>query len=130
MKAFKVGFVLAILALSLSAGGADAQGLQLPLISVTPTSVSFGNVPVYAVATESIVVTNDSADSPLVVSAVKTKAPFSEAVTSFTLQPGESRRIDIAFAPTATVSYNGTCTIQSNANNAPVLHVPLSGTGI
>lgn len=133
MKALSLGLALAglaAIALTTPARNADAQGMQLPLISVSPTSVDFGNVPVNAVASASILVTNDSADSPLQVTAVKTKAPFSDNVTSFTLQPGQSRRIDLAFAPPSTGSFNGNCTISSNANNDPLVIVPLSGNGI
>jgi hypothetical protein len=107
-----------------------AGEIQLPLISVTPSSYDFGEVPVGAVAQGNLLVTNDSADSPLIVKAVKTKAPFSDGATSFTLQPGQSRRVRIAFAPPATGQYNSYCTFVSNAANAPVLNVPLSGTGV
>lgn len=133
MKALSLGFALlglAAVVFTAPAPTADAQGLQLPLISVSPTSLDFGNVPVNSIATQSILVTNDSADSPLTVSNVKTKAPFSETVTSFVLQPGQSRRIDISFAPTATVQYNSACTISSDAHNQPLLVVPLTGWGI
>jgi hypothetical protein len=128
MKRLAVG--LALVALVLSAVTAYAGEIQLPLISVTPTSYDFGQVPVYAVAQGALLVTNDSADSDLIVTAVKTKAPFSDGASSFTLGPGQSRRVSIAFAPPAPGQYNSYCTFISNAANHPVLNVPLSGTGV
>jgi hypothetical protein len=128
MKKFALALTFATLVLS--AVQAHAGGLELPIISISPSSYDFGNVPVSAVAAGSITVTNLSADSDLVVDAVKTKAPFSDDTTSFTLAPGHSRVINLAFAPTAPVTYNSVCTIQSNASNGTVKHIPLTGTGV
>lgn len=126
MKRFTL--VLLALGIGLFGGPVHADGLQA-VISVQPASYDFGNVPVNAVATASLLVSN-TGNAPLVVSAVKTKVPFGDNATSFTLQPGKSRRVDITFIPPAPGQYSGGCTFQSNAGNAPLLNVPLSGTGV
>lgn len=128
MKKLAIGLAILVIGLGLS-GAAQADEIELPVISVSPASYDFGNVPLNAVATGSLMVSN-TGGSPLVVSAVKTKAPFGDNATSFTIQPGQSRRVDIYFAPTAATTYNSWCTFQSNAHNAPLLSVPLSGTGV
>lgn len=121
---------LAVLGIALLAGqSTQANGFQLPTISVSPTSVNFGSVPVGAVASQDIIITNGSPDLPLTVNAVKTKSPFSDNATSFTVPPSGSHTITVAFAPSSPIAYNGVCTIQSNATNSPTLNVPLSGMG-
>jgi hypothetical protein len=110
-------------------GQATAGEIMLPVISVEPGSYDFGPVPLFALASGYIRVIN-SGDMPLVVNAVKTKAPFLDGATSFTVPGHSSRRVLIGFAPTVLGPASGVCTIQSNANNAPVLNVPLSGEGV
>ena len=130
MKTLKLAAGLACALLALSAVEVHAQGIQLPIIEVTPSSVDFGDVPIGAVAQQSIMIKNLSADSPLTVKQVKTKLPFGDtAPTPFTIQPGQSRRVNLAFAPQSTGAHSGYCTIVSNASNARVVNVPLSGTG-
>ena len=128
MKKLAFALVLTIAALGATGSLLHAQALQLPTISVAPASYNFGNVPVFALATTDLVISN-TGDLALNVTAVKTKAPFTANANAFTVQPHSTRRITIAFAPTAQVQYNGSCTIVSNAYNAPSLVVPLSGTG-
>ncbi len=127
----KLALALTILTLVAGfAGNAAAQtggGLELPLIAVEPGSYDFGLVPLGAGAIGYLVVSNPSHDATLTVSAVKTKAPFSDGATSFTIPPLGSRRVMIYFLPLAPGSYESVCTFQSNAANAPVLNVPLSG---
>lgn len=126
MKKLAAGLVL--VALALTAVGAYAQGIPLPQISVTPTSYDFGVVPVGAVAQGALLVTN-TGGGILTVNNVKTKLPFSDGASSFTLHAGQSRRVNIAFAPPAPGQYNSYCTIDSNASNNQLVIVPLSGTG-
>ena len=122
--------ILVVLAVSaLLAPIATAQGFQLPTISVNPASYDFGQVPTFGVASIKITVTN-SGDLALIVDAVKTKAPFQDNATSFTVPAHSSRNIEIYFFPTAQTTYSSVCTIQSNAHNAPVLNIPLTGEGI
>ena len=123
--ALSLALLTALLVGSLALAGG---GLLLPVISVEPGSYDFGSVPLGAAATGYLLVTN-SGDAPLIVNAVKTKAPFMDGETSFTVPAHSSRRITIGFAPTVPGSANGYCTIQSNAHNAPVVNVPLSGFG-
>ncbi len=127
MKKLAIGLVVA--AFALSAVGVYAQGLPLPQISVAPASYDFGNVPVGALASGNLLVTNTGGGT-LIVTAVKTKDPFSDGATSFQLKAGKSRRVRIALAPPAVGQYNSVCTFLSNAANGSTLNVPLAGTGV
>jgi hypothetical protein len=128
MKRIAAG--LALVALVIAAAGVYADSLPLPQISVTPASYDFGNVSIHAGKTGTLVVKNIGGGT-LLVDAVKTKAPFTDRVTSpFTLGPGQSRRVLIGFLPTQPIEYNSVCTFQSNAANGTVLNVPLTGWGV
>ena len=121
---------LALVALVLAAAGVHARDtFPAPQISVTPASYDFGNVPIGAVSPGTLMVKNIGSGT-LIVRAVKTKAPFFDGATSFTLGAGQSRRVNIGFAPTAPVQYNSVCTFVSNAFNGTVLSVPLTGWGV
>ena len=131
MKALKA-FALVLMLLTVGVGtlgSATAGEFLLPIISVEPASYDFGSVPIGALSPAALLVTN-SGDAPLFVNAVKTKAPFGDGATSFTVPGHSSRRVNIYFAPTSPGTFNSVCTFQSNAHNAPVLNVPLSGVGV
>jgi hypothetical protein len=107
----------------------QADEILLPIISVTPASYDFGFVPVGALAQGNLVVHN-LGEAPLLVTAVKTRAPFADGVSApFMVPGGGSRRVQIAFAPGQPIQYSGVCTFLSNAANDPAYSVPLTGWG-
>ena len=129
-RTFGIAILILGLGLGLLGGKAHSQdGILLPLIEVTPSSYDFGNVPLGAVATTRLTVRN-LGQAPLIVSQVKAKAPFTAGVTSFTLQGGQARNVQIMFVPTSPVAYSSQVTFTSNAHNTPNLSVPLTGTGV
>jgi hypothetical protein len=128
MKKLTLALGLAVIAIAATSVGVQSQGIPLPQIQVTPSTYDFGTVPVGAVAQGNLLVTN-TGGGPLIVNNVKTKSPFADGASSFTLQAGQSRRINIAFAPPAPGPYSSYCTIDSNASNNPLVIIPLSGTG-
>ena len=129
MKKLAFGLLALTISLGLLSTAASAQGFLLPIITVEPGSYDFGPVPIGAIASADLLVTN-SGDLPLIVNAVKTRAPFNDNATSFTVPGHSSRRVSIAFIPTAVGTFSSVCTFQSNAANEPVLNVPITGTGI
>lgn len=126
MKKLAMALGFALMVVGLMGQSANAQ-LQLPTLSVSPASHDFGSVPVGALATGTLTVTN-TGGATLNVTAVKTRAPFGDNATSFTLAPGASREVLVSFAPSAAGVYSHVCTFLSNAGNGTV-NVPLSGTG-
>jgi hypothetical protein len=118
---------LTICVIALSTAIADE--FKLPIISVTPNPYDFGQVPIGAIANGSLLVSNNG-DMPLIVTAVKTKAPFGDGATSFTVPPGGSRRVKIWFQPTSEGYFTGPCTFLSNAANDPAYTATLNGEGV
>lgn len=124
--------ILSLMFLSICAcafSTAIGGGYQLPIISVTPDPYDFGNVPIGAIASGELTVSN-SGDLPLIVTAVKTKAPFGDGARSFTVPGGESRKVKIWFRPTEVGYVTDYCTILSNAANDPSYDAVLEGTGV
>jgi len=103
-----------------------------PVLSPSPTSLSFGN---QAVGTNSssqpVFVTNVSKNQGLKISGVSTTGDFSETdncVLPTPLVVGASCTINVTFAPTAAGSRMGTINI-SNSQTIIPFAVPLTGAG-
>ena len=126
-------FALALVLLSLCFGGiqtAQAEdGFLRPIIRVEPASVDFGYVPLFAVASQYVMIYNDG-DMPLLIDNVKTKLPFLDGTSSPVMIPGHSqRRLLVGFAPQTPTHSTGVATIISNAANYPLFNIQLEGWG-
>jgi hypothetical protein len=128
MKKLALGLMLLLIGVGATSIG-NADEFLLPIISVEPDPYDFGQVPLNAIARGVLVVSN-SGDMPLIVESVKTRAPFSDGATSFTVPPGGSRKVMISFRPTTVGVVSGPCTFISNAANDPTLTVTLTGEGV
>lgn len=101
-----------------------------PALSLSASSLSFGDVVLKTPATQSLVLTS-SGTAPLTISAVKlTGTSFTMSGMSFplTLNPGEAATLEVEFDPTATGAVAGTVTLTSNASSGAAA-IRLSGTG-
>ncbi len=112
-------------AVSLSGAGAT-QGL----LAASPTSVSFGTVPVGSSQTQNATLTNTGGSSLTISQGSVTGTGFSLTGLTLpaTLAPGQSVSAAIVFAPTTSGSASGYLSIASNASD-PTLGVNLSGSG-
>ncbi|MFH1566748.1 MAG: choice-of-anchor D domain-containing protein [Gemmatimonadota bacterium] len=100
----------------------------VPLISVAPGSLAFGNVVVGAAASLLLTVTNDG-DANLSVSGTSADDAFFAATpTGYTVAPGASRTVTVTFTPSATGARAATLSIAHNAAGSPTT-VALTGTG-
>ena len=101
-----------------------------PALSVSPTSVPFGNVTVGSTSSPVSVTISNVGNAPLTVNTVTgPAAPFSAAnlpANGGTIAPGGSVLASVTFAPTAAVASTGSIAITTNGGNATV---NLSGTG-
>jgi Abnormal spindle-like microcephaly-assoc'd, ASPM-SPD-2-Hydin len=128
--------IIAILGLSSCTGltGAKppvkATGAGAGMLSANLTTVSFGTVGVGKTTTQSVTVTNTgTATVTLDQTAVSgTSFTTGAGTPSATIAPGQSKIIQIQFAPVAPGSASGGFTIVSDASNSP-LSVALVGTG-
>jgi hypothetical protein len=125
--------------------GADEFLVASPVLTVTPSPVSFGVVSVNTSRTVAVTVSNGASATANLVLAATTitagvggssqPARYSQTSTCPTggagLAPGASCAIAVTFAPTGvTIPTLQTATLHVNATNAPAATVALSGTGV
>ena len=113
--------------LNVPLSGTGAMSGQL---SANPTSLSFGSVQTGTKKTVSETLTNSSSGAVTIsrIRASGTGFSFSGINPPVTLNANQSFTFNVAFAPAASGTANGTLSITSNASNAS-LSVPLTGSG-
>jgi hypothetical protein len=101
-------------------GTAQACG---PKIQVTPNSLDFQSVRLYATSDKIITVSNTGATSLSIADVTSPVYPFTKVVDSCrlkTLTPGGSCVITIRFAPYSRTTFNGSIIVKSNDVNVTV----------
>ncbi len=109
----------------------------MPIASVLPTSLTFGNQDVGTTGPPQIVTLSNTGTVPLTISSVgPPSGDFGDShncpISPATLAAGSSCTISVTFTPTGTGARNGTLTITDNSNGVPGSQqtVSLTGTGI
>jgi len=122
-----IGFVSS--ALNTPASVALSGTGVLPVLGVTPSSISFGNVTVGSSATQTITLTGTG--TVTISQATVTGTGFSVSGPSLPLilAVGNTANFTVKFAPAAAGSVSGNIAFVSNASNTPA-NVTLSGTGV
>jgi hypothetical protein len=111
----------------------QATVLQPPDISVSPSTLAFGNVLTNSSKEMEVSISNGG-ESDLIIS----NLAITGSVFSFSTQPalpmtvtkGSSKTVKIKFMPVAVQNYTGTLTITSNDPDSPTLTVNLTGAGV
>jgi Abnormal spindle-like microcephaly-assoc'd, ASPM-SPD-2-Hydin len=110
-------------------------------LTVTPSTVSFGNVPVGNGASQSVAIDNSSGLSLILSQASITGAGFSLSGLALpvTLLPGQSRSVTVGFSPQLAGTATGSISLaygsvirghyKRTRNASAQMTVPLSGTG-
>jgi hypothetical protein len=101
-------------------------------LSITPASLSFGNVTTStSSATQNVTITNTGNSNVTISHITLSGSVYSIAGASVpvTLSPSQNLILSVQFHPTAAGSVNGSISIVSNATGSPVA-VSLSGTGV
>ena len=112
-------------------GGSGGGKTRTPAISVSPTSLAFGDVTVGSTSAAQSVTVSNTGRADLVFTSFGT----SNGVFAYTencpgtLAPAATCTISVTFTPAATGTATGALTIVSNAANTPNATVALSGTG-
>ena len=99
-------------------------------LTITPTSVNFGDVKVGATGTHPI--TMSASGAKVTVSADSSSSSqfvLSGVSLPFTIAAGNSASFNVAFKPTGSGAVSGSLSFTSNASNGFHASVPLSGTG-
>jgi hypothetical protein len=104
-----------------------------PVVTLTPTSLVFGNTVVGTTATGKTVKLTNTGSSTLNISSIVVSGDFAPVTSTkpcgSTLAAGANCIIKVTFTPTQLGTRTGNITINDNASNSPQT-VPLSGTGI
>jgi hypothetical protein len=102
-----------------------------PGVSLSPSPLAFGDVPVGSVATAPVTITNTGA-SPLNVSGVAASGPGfavnNPACLASPIAPSGSCQLTVSFAPTVPGPHSGSLSVASDAPESPHA-VALSGNG-
>jgi hypothetical protein len=110
--------------ISLSGSGFVTTG------TVSPSSLSFGNVDVSASSTAQVVTVTNTGGNVMAVSGVTAPGDFSQTNNCSSIAAnGGTCTVNVTFAPTVSGSRTGTLTINDNAQGNPHA-VALSGMGI
>jgi hypothetical protein len=122
-------------ALTASAGGiSDSFVLQLnvatPILSISTTTLTFGNVAINTAATQSVTLTSTGTAAVTINGAAIAGAGFtvSGATLPVTLNPNQTVTLIVQFDPTVTGSASGQLTITSTSSTNPTSVIGLSGT--
>jgi hypothetical protein len=103
----------------------------LPKISVSPTSVNFGNLNPGGTSESGVAIKN-SGKADLVISSIaisgNNASDFSQTNHCTTIAAGSSCAVTITFGPTSGGKKSGTLTITSNDSKNPTINVKLSGS--
>ncbi len=134
MKKFLASLTLIVLTLSFFAGckKQTTEPSEVIYMSVFPSSLNFGTVPVTYTKDMTISIKNEQRSSGRLNGSINVSGSgFSvQGVSQFNLAPGESISVVIRFAPTSGTSYSGKVVITHNATNSQSPYeVPLSGNG-
>ena len=100
-----------------------------PVLSVAPSTVSFGSVAVNTTATATMVIANTGSAQLSISSRTAPSAPFAAPTmpaAGTLIAPGRSISFPVTFSPTAATASSSSLSFTTNGGNVTV---PLSGTG-
>jgi hypothetical protein len=111
--------------------GGSGTTTTTPQLTVSPTAVNFGNVPLNVPSTQSVTLTSTGTAPVTISAATVTGPPFSVSGATFplTLNPNQSATLKVQFNPTATGVASGQLTLTSDSTTGATTNIQLGGTG-
>lgn len=100
-------------------------------ISVAPSAITFGSVPLGSTASQSVTISNTSTSSVTITqaSATATGVTVSGVSLPITIAPGNRATLNVVFAPKTAGALSGGVAIMSSVSTTPDM-VTVSGTGM
>jgi Abnormal spindle-like microcephaly-assoc'd, ASPM-SPD-2-Hydin/Fibronectin type III domain len=107
------------------------QPVAKPILSVSPSSLSFGNAAVNTASTQTITLSSTGSASVTVSAGAISGSGFTVSGAAFplTLGPNQTATLAVQFDPTAAGAASGSLTLASNSSTGSSTVVGLSGTG-
>jgi hypothetical protein len=107
------------------------SGTQTGALSVSPSSVAFGNINLLNNNTKTVTLTNSGTGSVTISSMAVVGAGLSVngIATPMTLTAGQTTVLSVVFAPTVVGAVNGTISVVSNATNSSSV-ITATGAGV
>jgi centrosomal CEP192-like protein/ASPM-SPD-2-Hydin domain-containing protein/HYDIN/CFA65/VesB family protein len=111
--------------------GGNGTTTAVPQLTVSPTSVNFGNVPLNVASSQSVKLTSTGTAPVTISAATVTGPPFSVTGGSFpvTLNPNQSVTLQVQFNPSAAGAASGRLTVTSDSTTGATTNIQLGGTG-
>jgi hypothetical protein len=104
-----------------------------PAISWTPSSLSFGSVPIGTTSTLSVTISSSGSSTTTIssdsISGAGLSASGNPPLSGLMLSPGQTAQLNVTFSPVSGGAISGSAVIDSNASNASVATIPITGTG-
>ncbi|MBI3365189.1 MAG: putative Ig domain-containing protein, partial [Ignavibacteriae bacterium] len=101
----------------------------MPMFSVSPTNVYYGNVNVGSTKPDSVTITNIGSSALTVSSVLSNNLQFAVNPSGVVLSPGDRQKYSVAFTPTSTGTKTGNVTFTHDASGSPGV-VGLNGVGV
>ena len=111
--------------------GGSAAATTTPQLTVNPSAVNFGSVPLNTTATQTVTLTSGGSGSVTVSADSLSGAGFAASGLSFplTLAPGQTATLHLSFDPSTSGAAAGELMLTSNSSSGSTTVVQLSGTG-
>ena len=105
-------------------------GVLEPMVTLSPSSLSFGKQPVRVASTPQTVTVTNQGTEPLTISSVTASGDYAQTNNcSVPLQPTTNCVISVTYTPSVEGSSNGALAITDNMPDSPQI-APLTGTGV
>jgi len=115
---------------TVSLGGSGTAN-KTSQLTVSPTAVNFGNVPLNVASTQPVTVTSTGTAPVTISTGTVTGSAFSVSGATFplTLKPNQSATLQVQFDPSAAGAASGQLTLNSNSTTGGTTQIALRGTG-
>jgi hypothetical protein len=111
--------------------GGDGVTATAPQLTISPTSLNFGNVPVNVASSQPVTLTSTGTAPVTISAAAVSGSDFSVSGATFpvTLNPNQTLTLQVQFNPTATGAASGQMTLTSNSTTSAITTIQLNGMG-
>jgi hypothetical protein len=107
----------------------SGTGILVPAVSLSPTSLNFGNHSLGTTSGKKTVTLTNTGTGPLTITGIVASVQFAQANTcGSSVAAGANCTITVTYTPTSIGTLNGSLTVTTNAATSPDI-VSLTGTG-